>query len=184
MHGKHTGDRNTLLLPSGKLIGGKLAEFVHSHRLQAFFHTFPDLLRGNSHVLRAKAHILFYHLTDDLIIRVLENHSGFLSDIPKLIFLFGVHTIYPDSTLGRIKNRIHMLGQCGFSGTVMSQDRNKITLSDIQADFIHRTGNAFHISFFIPSDIFKYKILCLNDSHADVTLLSHLVYNPPCFLFY
>ena len=56
------------------------SKFVHSDRLKALLHALPYFFGGYAHIFRAKSHILLHNLPDNLIIRVLEHHAGFLAD--------------------------------------------------------------------------------------------------------
>ena len=119
MHGNHSGYGNTLLLSPGKLIRGILTELIHANSLKAFFHPLPDLLCRYSQILRSKANILFHHLSDDLVIRILEYHSRLLTNVPQMCFICGIHAIDPHGSLCWIQDRIDMLRQCRFSRTVV-----------------------------------------------------------------
>ena len=141
------------------------AVFIHPHCLEAFLHPFPNLFCRHSHILRSEAHILLHHLSDDLVVRILEHHPRSLAYVPDLRFIQSVHPVHPDGSLGRIQDSVNVLGQRGLPGTVMSQDGDKISLPHVQTYLVYRRGNSFHVSFFIPSDIFKCDVLCLNDSH-------------------
>ncbi len=165
VHGDNACNGDTLLLSAGKLIRRMFPVLIHSHSLQAFFHPLPDFLRGHTHILRPKPYILLHYLTNDLVVRILKDHPGFLADIPKLTLILGVHSIHPYSTLCGIENRINVLGKRRLPGTIVTQNGYKITLLYVQVHLIHRTGNAFHITFLIPSYIFKYQFVCLYDSH-------------------
>ena len=85
-----------LFLSAGKLVRGIFAILIHSHRLQAFLHPFPYFLCGNPHVFRPEANILFHHLSDDLIIGILEHHSRRLADVPYIAFLRSDFSIHPN----------------------------------------------------------------------------------------
>ena len=132
MHGNDTGYGYTLLLPTGQLIWREFAKFIHADCLQAFLHTLPDLFRRNTQVLGSKADILLHDLTNNLVVRVLEHHSGGLPDIPQILLLSCIHPIYPDCSLCWKQNSIHVLGQCRFPGAIMSQNGNELPLFNVQ----------------------------------------------------
>ena len=161
-------------MPAGQLIRRILPELIHPDSLQALLHTLPDFLCGNAQIFRAKAHVLLNDLTDDLIIRVLENHTGLLADIPQIAFIRGVLAIYKNRSFRRIKNCIDMLGKCGLAGAIMPQNCHEVTLLYIQADLIHRPRNTLYIAFLISSDVFKNKLVCLYNSHLS-SFINHCI---------
>ena len=55
-----------------------------SGRRKALLHPFPDFIGRARRFFRSKADILFHHISDDLVIRVLEYHTGFLADLPDI----------------------------------------------------------------------------------------------------
>ena len=165
MHGKHPRNGNALFLSAGQLVGRVFAELVHSHRFQALLHPLPDLFRGYAHVFGSKTHILLHDLTDDLIVRILEHHARRLSDIPDFTFILRILAVHPDASLGGTQDGVHVLGKRGLSGTVVSQNRDKIALCNIYGHLVHRTVDSLHVSVLVPSDIFIYKLVCLNDTH-------------------
>ena len=168
MHGNHTGDRNPLFLSTGKLVRRMLAILIHSNCFQTLFDPFPDFPGRYSHVFRTKSHIFFHYLSNDLVIRVLKNHAGFLPDIPQLAIICCVFSIDPDSTLCWIQYRIKMFCQSRFTGTVMTQYSDKIPFLDIHGNVFYRGRDSFHISLFISSDIIKNNIFCFNNSHTQL----------------
>ena len=165
MHGQHPRDGDALLLAAGQFVGRVPAVLIHTDGPETFLHPLPDFFRGNSHVLRSKAHILLHYLSDDLIVRILKYHTRSLPDIPDMLFFRSIHSVHPHSPLRRIQDGIDMLGQSGFSGTVMAQDGDKFPCLNVQVDLVHGSGDALYISLFIPSDIFIHQLLCPNDSH-------------------
>ena len=92
----------------------------HSHRFQTLIHPLPDIFCGNTQIFRAKSHIFFYNCADDLIIRILKNHAGLLTDIPDICIRSGIHMIHPQSSLRRHQQTIDMFCQRGLSASVMS----------------------------------------------------------------
>ena len=83
MHRNHAGDRNTLFLSPGQFIRRMLPVGGHPNRIKALIDTFPDILRMDAQIFRSEPYILFHHRTDDLVIRILENHSGLLAYFPQ-----------------------------------------------------------------------------------------------------
>ena len=47
----------------------------------------------------------------------------------------------------------------------MSEDSYELSLLYIKRNIIHRSCDPFHISLFIPTNIFIYYIICFNDLH-------------------
>ena len=156
MHGNYPCYRHALFLSSRKLIRGKFAKRIHSYRLKAFLHTLPNLLCGHSHILRTKSNILLNNLTDNLIVWILKNHSCCLPDIPYICLVLCIFSIYPDSSLCWIKNRVQVFCQRRFTRAVMSQNSHKISLLYIKVYIIHRSGYSFHITFLVAPYIFIY----------------------------
>ena len=97
------------------------------------------------------------------------NHAGRLADFPYFILILCVLAVNPDTSAGWMQNRIQMLCKGGLSGTIMPKNCNKVTLFDIQAYIIHSSVGSFHISFFIPSDIFINNLLGIDYSHRILT---------------
>ena len=81
-HCHHTGNSNSLLLTSGKLIRRMITIRGHACLFQALIYSLPDFLCRHSHVLRSETYIFFYHSSYDLIVRILKNHARFLADFP------------------------------------------------------------------------------------------------------
>ncbi len=52
--------------------------------------TLPDLVRWLHKILRSKTYIFFHNVADDLVIRVLEHHTGSLAGYPR----YGHHPQY------------------------------------------------------------------------------------------
>ena len=120
MHGDHPGYGYPLLLPSRQFVGRMPAKFIHPHCPKAFLHSLPDFFRRNAKVFRPESHIFLDYLSNDLIVRVLEYHAGFLPHIPEIFLFRCVLPVHPYCTFRRIKDCIDMLSQCGLAGTVMS----------------------------------------------------------------
>src|SRR5699024_11018244 len=74
-----------------------------------------------------------HHGGDDLIVRILEHHTGFLADLPDIIALCRVHMIHPHGSLRGDQQSVHMLGQGRFPAAVVAQHSNKLPRLDIQA---------------------------------------------------
>ena len=170
MHSDDARNGHSLFLSSRKLIRRMFPVLIHAYGLQAFLHPLPDLLRRHTHILGAESHIFFHYLADNLIIRVLKNHSGSLADFPQILFFGRIFSIHPYRPLRRIKNRVQMLCQRRLTGTIMPKYRHEIALFHIQIHLVHCPGDPLHITFLIPPDIFKNQFLRFNNSHLSPCL--------------
>ena len=166
MHGKHAGDGNPLLLSTGKLVGRKFSVLIHAYSLQALFHPLPDLFRGDSHVFRTESYIFIHHRTNDLVVRILKNHSGCLTDIPDVLLFPRIHPVHPDGSLCRAEKRIKMLCQRTFPGTVVAENSDEFSLLHLQAHAVHRADGAHFISFLIMPYIIIGKPGCFYNLHS------------------
>ena len=73
----------------------------------------------------------------------------------------GVHAVHQHRTAGGQQNRVKMLGKRGFSGAVVSQNRDKAALFDPEIHAVqHDLGR------FIGICIFKLYRICLDDLHT------------------
>ena len=93
---------------------------------------FPDLIRLDPHVLGTETYILFNDISHDLIVRILENHSGSLADLKETAFVGGLHSVHPDHAFGRQKQGVQMFCKSGFARTVMAENGNKSALLNFQ----------------------------------------------------
>ena len=113
---------------------------------QRLLHTAGDLRAGNTQVFRAKGHILFHHVGDDLIIRILENHTHITADADQKFLIGGIQAADIDLAAAGKQNGIKMLGKGGFSATIAAQNRHKTTLFNckIQIRKDGDTGRVVH----------------------------------------
>jgi hypothetical protein len=65
------------------------AVFEHIQGRQGMVDPFPDLRRGDPQVFRSESHILFHDGADQLVVRVLKNHSHPLADFQQLLPVTG-----------------------------------------------------------------------------------------------
>jgi len=140
--------------------------FNHPNRFQAIFHSLPDLLCRHAQVLRTKSHVFLNDRSYDLIIRILEYHSGALTYIPQMFIFLRVHSVYPHGSVRRNQQGIHMLCKCRLPRAIMPQDRNKLSRLDIQRYLINSAAFPYNITFFVTLCIFKYKFICLDHFHG------------------
>ena len=166
LHGHDACNGHSLLLAAGKLIGRLETVRRHSHGFQAPVHPLPDLVCGHAHIFRSKAHVLFHHIADDLVIRVLEYHAGGLPHVPEMLLVAGLHVGNIDRSIRRKEDPVHQLGKGGFSRAIMAQNGHKAPLLDIQVHPPKGMAHLVLICLFIVSDIVKYQIYCSYDSHS------------------
>ena len=91
LHSNDACNGDTLLLTAGKQMGRVFTEFVHSNLLQRIIHSLANGRTGNTQILRAKGHILLYHVGNDLVIRILEDHTDGASNTNELVFVGSIH---------------------------------------------------------------------------------------------
>ena len=96
LHGDDPRDGDALFLPAGEEVRRVGDEFIHAHGPQCRVHPAADFLRGHPQVLRGEGHILFHHVGNDLVVRILEHHTHPLADGQKKLLVQGVHALYPD----------------------------------------------------------------------------------------
>ena len=164
-HGHHACNSHSLLLSSRKLVWGLITVGCHTDFFQAVIHTFPDIICRNSHVFRAKAYVLFHNGSYDLVIRILKYHSCLLAYLPEFGLSGGIDPVHQHRSLCWDQKRIHMLRQCGFSGSVMSQNCHKFSCFNVQVHIIDCTLHVYHIAVIIVSLIVKSQLERLDNSH-------------------
>ena len=109
VHGNHTCYGNSLLLSAGKPVGRMLCIFLHSDYLQSLVYPLPDFLCRYTHIFRTESYIFFYDISDNLVIRILKDHSCRLSHRPCIFSRSRIFSVHVYSTLSRIKKRVDML---------------------------------------------------------------------------
>ena len=100
----------------------------HIHGGQGIVHPAADLLRGHSQVLRGKSHVLFHHVGDDLVVRVLEHHAYPAADLQKTFLVLGVHALHVHLAAAGQQDGVQAFGKGGFSGAVVPQHHHKASL--------------------------------------------------------
>ena len=138
----------------------------HPHGFQAFFHAFPDILRGHAEIFRPKSHIFFHHGSDDLVIRILKDHACRLPHRQKFSGISGIFPIHPDRPFGRHQDRIQMFGKCRFPGSVVAENRHELSGRYVHIHAVYGPGYADHIAFFVSFFIFIYQMFCLYNIHG------------------
>ena len=178
MHRHNSGNRHTLFLTSGKFIGRMMTIRHHTYRFQTFIHPLPDILRGNTHIFRTESHIFFHDRSYDLVVGVLEYHPRFLTNLPDIFLLGSIHIIHPKRPFRGNKKTIQVLGKRGFSASVMSQNRDKLSGLNIQIHIVNRTVDFRFLAFFRILKIIKTQLCRSNNSHYRIPLL--IPRSPPC----
>ena len=107
-------------------MGGAFAVFVHTHRFQGLIHPPADLSRFHAHIFGREGHILFHHRRHDLVIRVLEHHTGALADLKQLVLVLGIHAVHGDGAGAGQQHGVAVLGKGGFPGAIVPQHRHKL----------------------------------------------------------
>ena len=120
------GNGDALLLTAGEQMG----------RVRPGIRTYPPAFRalstrrrisgaGHAQILRAKGHVLLHHVGNDLVVRVLENHTHAAADCHNSGQVGGVDAVHIHLSAGRQQDRIEVLCQGGFSAAVGAQDGHK-----------------------------------------------------------
>ena len=108
------------------------AVFVHSDRFQGVVHAAADLLRRYAEILRRKGHILLYHVGNHLVVGILKDHAHRAADIQKPLLIGGIQPEDVYAAAFRQKDGVKMLGEGGFSAAVVTKNRHKAALLNIQ----------------------------------------------------
>ena len=111
-HRHRTGDRDTLLLSATEAVRGLHTVRNHIDGFERTIHTCPDLVGRYTDVLRSETDILLDDGSDDLVIRILENHTGFLSDVPDFLFILRIAPADEHGTLTRQIETVDEFRQC------------------------------------------------------------------------
>ena len=139
VHGQKSCDGNALFLSAGKLVRGTETVGGQTDAFQCLFHPLFEFFRRHAHIFRAEGHVLFHRGADDLVVRVLENHAGVAADLPDRVGFLRVAPGEEHRAFRREQDRIDVLNHRGFTGTVMAQNRNEITLFHVERDIRKRT---------------------------------------------
>ena len=95
-----------------------------------------------------------------------ENHVCFPDRVNTEFGLSGsIDPVHQHGSLCWDQKRIHMLRQCGFSGSVMSQNCHKFSCFNVQVHIIDCTLHVYHIAVIIVSLIVKSQLERLDNSH-------------------
>ena len=152
-HRHRTGDRDTLLLPATETVRGLHTVRHHINGFERTIHTCPDLVGRYADVLRAEADILLDDGGDDLVIRILEDHAGFLSDIPDLLFILRIAATDEHGSLTRQVETVNQLRQGRLAGTVVAEHTHEAPGLDGQVDVIQGPGLLYDFIVLICADV-------------------------------
>ena len=101
------------------------------HSEEGVVYPLPDFISGKPDIFRPEADILFHNGRNNLIIRILKDHSHFSSDRENVLLLPTVHSRNQNRTFRRKLQGIEKLRQSRFSGAVMPQNTD-------EAPFLYR----------------------------------------------
>jgi hypothetical protein len=106
---------------------------------------------GDTQVLRAETDILLDDLPDDLVVRILEDHTGFLPHLPEILCIVRIHAVYADRSACGEKKGIDVFCQRRFSGAVVPQHCHELAALYVEVNVRESFHDAFHIAFLIFS---------------------------------
>ena len=95
------------------------------HSGEGIVYPLPDFISGKPNIFRPEADILFHNGRNNLIIRILKDHSHFSSYRENVLLLPTVHSRNQNRTFRRKLQGIEKLRQSRFSGSVMSQNADE-----------------------------------------------------------
>ena len=128
-----------LFLTAGKQMRCILFKGRHPDRFQRVIDTLSDLGRCDTQILRPKSNIILDDRGNDLVVRILEDHAGGLTDVPEVFFILRIVAVDEDRSFCRQKQRVDQLCQRRFAGTVLSDDRDKTALFNRQGKIAKRS---------------------------------------------
>ena len=95
------------------------------HCGESVVYPLPDFIGGKPDIFRPEADILFHNGRNNLIVRILKDHSHFSSYRENVLLLPTVHSGNQNCALCWKLQGIEKLRQGRFSGSVMSQNANE-----------------------------------------------------------
>ena len=69
-----------------------------------------------------------------------------------------------------------MLGEGGFTRSVMTEYSHELTLLNINVYMVKRSRDINGVTLFVTPDIFKYQFVCLYDIHRNLFYLNRYVH--------
>ena len=127
VHGKNAGNCHALLLTARKRMGFLALETCKPHIGQRARHALAQLGQLNAQVLGAECHIVLNQRGHQLVIRILKNHTGGLTDKIRALGIGRAHSIHRHRSLVGQQKRIHVLRQRGLAAAVASQNADELT---------------------------------------------------------
>ena len=134
----------------------------HTNPGQRVVYPLPYFFCGNAEIFRAKAHVLFHYIKNNLVVWVLKHHTDPLADLPYHSGFRSVNVVHIDGSRLRNQQCIDMLCHRRLPGTIMPQDRRKIPRLYLKGDIIDGRFHCDHIIFRIPSYVVKCNMLRTN----------------------
>ena len=125
----------------------------------------PERRFGDADILRPEAHVLLDDRGDDLIVRILKDHAGFLPDLPDIFLALRVHPVDPHRPLRGEEQRVHVLCEGRFSGSVVAEDRDDRALLHIDVDSVDCPDLLIVLLVFRVFYIIESKFYGLDNSH-------------------
>ena len=133
VHGKNACNGHALLLTTGKRMGLLALETGKPHVGQRTRHALTQLGQLNAQVLGAERHIIFNQSRHQLIIRILENHAGRLTDEVRALGVGRAHSVHRHRSLVGQQKRVQMLRQRGLAAAVASQNADELACIHVSA---------------------------------------------------
>ena len=109
-------DNVSLSVHHGEFIG----LIGHTDCGQRIVHTFAQFGPGQPQIFAGKGHVFLHHGRNDLVVRVLEDHTCGLADVKQQVFFGSVHSCHIHLAAGRQQNAVKMLGKGAFAAAVMT----------------------------------------------------------------
>ena len=92
----------------------------------------------NAHVFKPERDVLLDYGGDNLVVRILKNHTGLLTNAPYMLVLGRIHAADKHSARGWNIERVQQLGQRGFAAAVMPENRDKLAWPDCKVNIRQR----------------------------------------------
>ena len=137
---------------------------LHMYGRERIINAVIDLLAGKPQVLRPKGNVLLHDRRDQLIVRVLEDHTCRLADVQKVSLVRRIHPRNDHLALCRQVERIDELGKGRFAAAVPPKDCDKFALCHLNVHAVQGEGIVAvlrHIGKFQLAGIYH----CLHSSY-------------------
>ena len=156
MHGHNACNRNTALLPAGKLKGAFLQQLIRQadksgRLLDAALH----LSLVQAHIARAVGDILGAGLLEQLIFRILHDQPDQKAEAAQVRALLPqVLAIHQHAAGGGAVQAVEMADQRGFSAAGGADDAHKVALLHAERNVVQRGGGVRHTRIVNVAQIF------------------------------